>query len=49
MKKLNLLKNISFMLALLLVLSCKPKPSGKSFTFAFLTDVHLTYERNAVP
>ena len=49
MKKINLFTNISFMLTLFLVFSCKPKPAGESFTFAFLTDVHLTYERNAVP
>lgn len=49
MKKFSLFTNISLMLSLLLGFSCKPKPAGESFTFAFLTDVHLTYERNAVP
>ena len=34
---------------LLVSLSCSRKNSGESFSFAFMTDIHLTYERNAVP
>lgn len=29
--------------------SCSRKNNGESFSFAFMTDIHLTYERNAVP
>ncbi|MBK9389704.1 MAG: metallophosphoesterase [Bacteroidetes bacterium] len=49
MKKIKLLTNIFLLLALVLITSCSTKPAGESFTFAFMTDVHLTYERNAVP
>jgi len=49
MKKFSLFANISLIVSLILVFSCKTKPADDSFTFAFLTDVHLTYERNAVP
>jgi len=37
------------MAALCIFFSCRNKTSDDTFTFAFMTDVHLTYERNAVP
>jgi 3',5'-cyclic-AMP phosphodiesterase len=49
MKKTAVLKNIILLLSISIILSCTRKPSGESFTFAFMTDVHLTFERNAVP
>jgi 3',5'-cyclic-AMP phosphodiesterase len=36
-------------LALIALPSCSGKKTGESFKFVFMTDVHLTYERNAVP
>ena len=40
-----------FMLTIALIasLSCSKKKTGETFTFAFMTDIHLTTERNAVP
>ena len=49
MKKIIVQANIVFFLSMLLILSCRKKSSGESFTFAFMTDVHLTNERNAIP
>jgi len=49
MKKNRLCTIIVLMSALFLVTSCKPGTEGESFKFAFMTDVHLTYDRNAVP
>lgn len=36
-------------MALIISMSCSRKSTGENFTFAFLTDIHLTYERNAIP
>lgn len=40
---------IMFTMALIASLSCARKNKGESFKFAFMTDVHLTYERDAIP
>ena len=49
MKKLFILLNIFLIPVIFLFQSCGQKDKNESFTFAFMTDVHLTYERNAVP
>ncbi|HUX94104.1 MAG TPA: metallophosphoesterase [Bacteroidales bacterium] len=49
MKKLFFSLTIVIVLTMVLIISCKPKSAKESFTFAFMTDVHLTYDRNAVP
>lgn len=51
MKKLYFSYNTLIFLILLapaLQLSCKRKPGSDSFSFAFITDIHLHTERNAV-
>ena len=48
MKKYNILLIISLLTVLSALQSCKQKDKDESFSFAFMTDVHLTYERNAV-
>ncbi|MGQ9621634.1 MAG: metallophosphoesterase family protein [Bacteroidales bacterium] len=41
---------ITIIMMLLQVLySCRKKDSNDSFSFVFMTDIHITYERNAVP
>jgi predicted MPP superfamily phosphohydrolase len=37
------------LIALLILSSCGKKKKSDSFSFVFMTDIHLTYERNAVP
>jgi len=50
MKKRPFLKIIIGILAVSIVLSgCKKKSKDESFSFVFMTDIHLTPERNAVP
>jgi len=48
MKKFSLYITIALITGVFVATSCKRKDDDKSFTFAFMTDIHLTYERNAV-
>jgi len=36
-------------MALITSVSCSRKDKSESFSFAFMTDIHLTWERNAIP
>ena len=49
MKNFNLSSAILILFTSVIIFSCKSEKKGESFTFAFMTDIHLTYERNAVP
>lgn len=48
MKKTIIIFNIALLAGMLTLPSCHKKANDDSFTFAFMTDVHLTYERNAL-
>ncbi|HOW39304.1 MAG TPA: metallophosphoesterase [Bacteroidales bacterium] len=48
MKKFSLYIAAALITGVILATSCKRKDDDKSFTFAFMTDIHLTYERNAI-
>lgn len=38
-----------FMTLILILQSCSEKKEKEHFSFVFMTDIHLTYERNAIP
>jgi 3',5'-cyclic-AMP phosphodiesterase len=49
MKKSVTTAVLFLIIVLVASVSCSRKDAGESFTFAFMTDIHLTFERNAVP
>ena len=49
MKRIKATLIIILVIALMTSVACSRKSTTDSFTFAFMTDIHLTYERNAIP
>jgi 3',5'-cyclic AMP phosphodiesterase CpdA len=49
MKKIKATLIISLGIVLMASVACSRKSTTDSFTFAFMTDIHLTWERNAIP